>query len=162
MDWSMAEFFADGGTTRFVDRLASSLGIDAFRVKVVSMYEGSVVVDFVIETPAVEATKKDANGNVVAKTSEEIAAEQAAATAALASVKTVMVTQASTGTLSLGAPVMGLEAVAETGKAELLAGDPIPAAPSKNPDLSWAVPTSGALDYACAWITFLTLAFNLM
>jgi len=162
MDWSMAEFFADGGTTRFVDRLASSLGIDAFRVKVVSMYEGSVVVDFVIETPAVVATKTDDSGNVVAKTAEEIAAEQALATSALASVKSVLVVQASTGTLSLGAPVMGLEAVAEGGKAELLAGDPIPAAPSKNPDLSWAIAPAGALDYACAWITFLALAFNLM
>jgi len=49
MDWSMSEFFADGGTTRFVDRLAGSLGIPAYRVKVVSIYEGSVVVDFEIE-----------------------------------------------------------------------------------------------------------------
>jgi len=46
MDWTMAEFFSDGGTTRFVDRLASSLGISAHRVKVVAVYKGSVVVDF--------------------------------------------------------------------------------------------------------------------
>lgn len=49
MDWSMSEFFASGGTTRFVDRLAASLGISANRIKTVAIYEGSVIVDFVIE-----------------------------------------------------------------------------------------------------------------
>jgi len=65
MDWTMSEFFADGGTTRFVDRLASSLGIDSFRIKVVSIYTGSVVVDFAIEKQEV-AVVKDSDGNVVA------------------------------------------------------------------------------------------------
>lgn len=49
MNWTMAEFFSDGGTTRFVDRLATSLGIPSYRIKVVSVYEGSVVVDFAVE-----------------------------------------------------------------------------------------------------------------
>ena len=49
MDWTMAEFFAEGGTTRFVDRLAASLGIDSYRIKTVAVYEGSVVVDFSID-----------------------------------------------------------------------------------------------------------------
>ena len=49
MDWSLSEFYAEGGTTRFVDRLAASLGIAANRIKTVAIYEGSVVVDFVIE-----------------------------------------------------------------------------------------------------------------
>ena len=71
MDWSMSEFFADGGTTRFVDRLAASLGIDSFRIKVVSIYEGSVVVDFNVEQEEVKATKDDGSS----KTAEEIAAE---------------------------------------------------------------------------------------
>ena len=73
----------------------------------------------------------------------------------------MLVTQASEGTLSIGAPVMGLEAVADSGKSELLAGDPIPSAPSKNPDLSWAVAPSGALDFAYAWIALLAIAVNL-
>jgi len=38
MEWSMEEFFADGGTTKFVDRLAGSLGIHASTIKVVSVY----------------------------------------------------------------------------------------------------------------------------
>lgn len=49
MDWTMAEFFAEGGTTRFVDRLAASLGIDSYRIKTVAVYEGSVVVEFSID-----------------------------------------------------------------------------------------------------------------
>jgi len=91
MDWTMSEFFSNGGTTKFVDRLAASLNVPSYRVKVVSVYEGSVVVDFNIEQEPVAETKTDASGNVVAKTADEIAAEQAAATAALASVKTVLV-----------------------------------------------------------------------
>ena len=49
MDWTMNEFFADGGTTSFVDRLAASLGVPAYRIKVVSVYKGSVIVDFQID-----------------------------------------------------------------------------------------------------------------
>ena len=49
MEWTLAEFYAEGGTTRFVDRLAASLGIAANRIKTVAIYEGSVVVDFIIE-----------------------------------------------------------------------------------------------------------------
>ena len=49
MDWSLSEFYSNGGTTRFVDRLAASLGIAANRIKTVAIYEGSVIVDFVIE-----------------------------------------------------------------------------------------------------------------
>jgi len=92
MDWSMADFFADGGTTRFVDRLASSLGIASHRVKVVSIYEGSVVVDFAIEQEEVATTTTDSTGATVTKSAEQIATEQAAAASALASVKTLMTT----------------------------------------------------------------------
>lgn len=71
MDWTMAEFFADGGTTRFVDRLAGSLGIASHRIKVVSIYEGSVVVDFAIEEEEVATTTVDsATGATVTKSAE--------------------------------------------------------------------------------------------
>lgn len=46
MNWTMNQFFADGGTTRFADRVAASLGIKVANVKIVSVYQGSVVVDF--------------------------------------------------------------------------------------------------------------------
>lgn len=60
MDWSLAEFYAEGGTTRFVDRLAASLGIAANRIKTVAIYEGSVIVDFIIEAEEGETTEEAA------------------------------------------------------------------------------------------------------
>jgi len=47
----MDEFFSNGGTTTFVDRLVASLGIHASTVKVVGVAPGSVVVDYEI-TPS--------------------------------------------------------------------------------------------------------------
>jgi len=47
----MDEFFSNGGTTTFVDRLCASLGIHASTVKVVGVAPGSVVVDYEI-TPS--------------------------------------------------------------------------------------------------------------
>ena len=38
MKWTLDEFYADGGSTAFVDRMASSLGIHAADIKVVSVY----------------------------------------------------------------------------------------------------------------------------
>jgi hypothetical protein len=46
--WTLNEFYADGGTTKFVDRLAASLGIHASTIKIVSVYQGSVVVEYQI------------------------------------------------------------------------------------------------------------------
>lgn len=51
MEWTMDEFFASGGTTSFVDRLCGSLGIHASTVKVISVYQGSVGIDYEI-TPS--------------------------------------------------------------------------------------------------------------
>lgn len=49
MDWTVDEFYANGGVTSFVDRVAASLGIHASQFKVVAVYTGSVVVDYQIE-----------------------------------------------------------------------------------------------------------------
>lgn len=46
----MDEFFAAGGTTSFVDRVAGALGIHASTIKVVAVYRGSVIIDFYIMT----------------------------------------------------------------------------------------------------------------
>lgn len=59
MKWSFAEFFAAGGTTTFVDRLAGSLGIHASDIKIVSVYEGSVVVDYELGEPENALTTLD-------------------------------------------------------------------------------------------------------
>ena len=105
MEWSLAEFYSEGGTTRFVDRLAASLGIAANRIKTVAVYEGSVVVDFIIEAEE-------------GKSTEEAAAD-------LSSITTSLVAQVDSGELDIGAPIMGLQG----GNGEVLAGDPIPDAP---------------------------------
>jgi hypothetical protein len=46
LSWTLDEFYADGGTTTFTDRVAASLGIPAWRIKTVAVYEGSVIVLF--------------------------------------------------------------------------------------------------------------------
>ena len=40
----MKAFFSKGGTTSFMSRVAGSLGIHASTIKIVSVYEGSLVV----------------------------------------------------------------------------------------------------------------------
>lgn len=49
MEWTMNEFFDNGGTTSFIDKVAGSLGIHASTIKVVGVYTGSLVVDYEIE-----------------------------------------------------------------------------------------------------------------
>lgn len=44
IEWTLDEFYADGGTSRFTDRLASVLGIPASRIRVLQVYEGSVII----------------------------------------------------------------------------------------------------------------------
>ena len=56
MDWTVEAFFSDGGATSFANRLASVLGIHTSRIKVVGVYEGSVVVNYVIEPDATTVT----------------------------------------------------------------------------------------------------------
>jgi hypothetical protein len=51
MEWTMAEFFDNGGTTSFIDRLCGSLGIHASTVKVVGVAPGSIAIDYEI-TPS--------------------------------------------------------------------------------------------------------------
>lgn len=46
MEWTMKAFMAGGGTTAFVDRVAGTLGIHASQIKVVSVYEGSLVINY--------------------------------------------------------------------------------------------------------------------
>ena len=73
MSWTLAEFYAEGGTTRFVDRMAASLGISSHRIKVVAIYEGSVVAQTeIIQDEVEEAATTDEYGNAL--TAEQIAA----------------------------------------------------------------------------------------
>jgi hypothetical protein len=82
MEWTIDAFYENGGTTQFIDRISASLGIHASTVKVVSVYEGSVVVDYAVESD-------DA---------DELAAIEEAQTDAFAS-----------GSLDLGAPILDVQ-----------------------------------------------------
>jgi hypothetical protein len=42
----MSAFFANGGTTTFADRMCAALGIHASQMKIVSVYEGSLVINY--------------------------------------------------------------------------------------------------------------------
>jgi hypothetical protein len=82
MEWTLAEFFSKGGTTKFVDRLCGSLGIHASTVKIVSVYEGSLIINY------------------------EISSDD---TAALASIKAKEIELYATGQMELGAPILDVE-----------------------------------------------------
>jgi len=66
MEWTQKEFFSNGGTTAFVDRVAGSLGIHASTIKVVSVYEGSLVVNYDIVVDDADAASGNA-ANVLAE-----------------------------------------------------------------------------------------------
>lgn len=54
MEWTVDEFFDNGGRTVFSDRLAASLGIHVSTIKVVSVYTGSLVVNYELAATAEE------------------------------------------------------------------------------------------------------------
>lgn len=46
---TISEFYSTGGTEKFVRNLAGALGINTSRIRILGVYEGSVVVDSAIE-----------------------------------------------------------------------------------------------------------------
>jgi hypothetical protein len=48
MEWTLDDFYADGGTSSFADRVAAALGVHRSQVKVVAVYYGSVNVEYAI------------------------------------------------------------------------------------------------------------------
>lgn len=64
LSWTLDEFYADGGTTTFTDRVSAALGVPSWRVKTVAVYEGSVIVDFFIVADADEDDPESELANV--------------------------------------------------------------------------------------------------
>lgn len=81
MQWDLKSFFADGGTTSFADRMAGALGIHASSIKVVGVYQGSVILDYEIGADEEEETT-DAT-----ETAEKKAARQKKKLAKLAEIQ---------------------------------------------------------------------------
>ena len=48
LNWTMKEFEADGGLKKFTERVASTLEVPAWRIKPVNVYEGSVIIEFLV------------------------------------------------------------------------------------------------------------------
>ena len=99
------DFYQTGGITRFIDRISSALGIHASRVKMVRVWEGSVIIDFMIVM-------------LDTLTPEEAETEKAI-------LETDIIHQITEGIIDLGAPILGA-----TTAGKLLVGDPIPPAPA--------------------------------
>ena len=60
LSWTAAEFFASGGVTTFTQRLGAVLGVDVTRIKVVAVYEGSLIVDTqILDNAATHTTNAD-------------------------------------------------------------------------------------------------------
>jgi hypothetical protein len=55
MEWNMDDFWNEGGTTAFIERVSSALGIDASRIYTIQVWEGSVVVKFGVTSPGMTA-----------------------------------------------------------------------------------------------------------
>lgn len=81
MDWTLDQFYSNGGQTSFADRVAGVLGIHASRIKVVSVYKGSVVVDFNVVAEPVSETTTDES---LTEEEQQAQAEANAAAAAAA------------------------------------------------------------------------------
>ena len=120
LNWTLAEFYSSGGTTKFVDRMAAALGIKAANVKIVSVYEGSVVtVTQIQSTP-------DAPLDSVGGTS---------------AVQSNLVTQLTNNAIPLGAPIMSVSitSIVATPTAVPTAGSPVqPVSPAINIPLPYA------------------------
>ena len=66
MQWTAAQFFADGGATLFAQRMAAVLGIDVSRVKIVSVFEGSLNVGVqILDNPTTQIVNGD--GTVISQ-----------------------------------------------------------------------------------------------
>lgn len=73
MEWTLDEFYADGGTSSFADRVSAALGVHRSQVKVVAVYYGSVNVQYVI-TALPDEEYYEESSLTAGLTAEEIAA----------------------------------------------------------------------------------------
>lgn len=122
MEWSVAEFFDNGGTTAFIDRLCGSLGIHASTVKVVGVAAGSVQVEYEI-TPSPDEPLS------------------------LAQIQARQTEQFATGQVDLGAPVLDVE-----GNGESIVADGVAVAPGFTSVVLVRTETNGGSMVWIEWI----------
>lgn len=59
MEWTVKEFFEEEAVAKFTDRMTAALGIHRADLKVVQVYEGSVIVAFQVFSDDGEAEESD-------------------------------------------------------------------------------------------------------
>ena len=84
MEWTTDQFFAEGGTETFAQKLAGSLGIHMSTVKVVSVYQGSLVVNYELASTKEEPLK-------------------------LEEIQTLQTQKFATGKVDVGAPILDVQ-----------------------------------------------------
>jgi hypothetical protein len=90
LNWTVSSFYSSGGTTQFADRMAAVLGIKASNIKIVSVYEGSVIIQFlVVDSPSSPLEK----------------------VGGLTTLATTMTTVLTSSSVNLGAPVLSVNIV---------------------------------------------------
>lgn len=48
LEWTLTEFYQEKSIGKFTDRMAAALGVHKADLKVVQVYEGSVIIDFIV------------------------------------------------------------------------------------------------------------------
>lgn len=119
MDWDMATFWKSGGTSAFVDRVASLLGVPPSRIYTIQLYTGSVILKFAVTEPSDEQEGQQGTGG-------QSGSSQAWNRDETLSTLTAAMTDEAAGEALCGAPVLGFE---EDGR--LVAGDDIPDPPAE-------------------------------
>lgn len=71
MSWTMDEFYDSGGVTSFVDRVSAALGIHASQMKIVAVYQGSVVVDYQIQAAQDNNNNNNGGNSAVQQTAAQ-------------------------------------------------------------------------------------------
>jgi hypothetical protein len=56
LDWTIDSFYSSGGTTSFIDRLSSVLGVHPSTIFIVTVKTGSVIVGFTITNPTSDSS----------------------------------------------------------------------------------------------------------
>jgi hypothetical protein len=46
LEWTVTDFYSNGGTTLFIDRISSVLGVHPSTIKIVSVLSGSVIIQY--------------------------------------------------------------------------------------------------------------------
>jgi len=103
LQWTAAEFFEGDGVTTFCQRMASVLGIDASRIKVVSVFEGSLNISFQILSDPATVTTPSADGSGSAQSSSTAAMTE------LLNINEKLMTTLATGSTVLGGALLEVQ-----------------------------------------------------